>query len=415
MSDAADAAIAPVLRLLTEGAEKGEWRRCVVTPSKQASAYIPWERFVAQPVKVSRGVAVKIVTRSARAETTNTVTLEQWPERLREALDAGPCNLNVLTREHDWHARRTRDGRWLVSRSKPSQAMEPTVPVGPEPHDRVPQHALPADDERTQQLFIETGLFGKNGRLLGESAAKYRQVQHYLELLRPLPVWNEGRTVRIVDAGCGKAYLSLALSLWAERQGCTPVLTGIDSNPGVIASVRGIAERLGMERTEFRDESVAEFTAGHTGTLDLLVSLHACDTATDEALAAGVRLGARAIVLAPCCQHELSVQMERNAKGDLPAAENWQAVMKSGLFSHRLADLVTDALRAAALEALGYKVDVLEFIDADDTAKNVMIRASKRPGGPNAASRRARERYKALADYWGVKPSLERLLGNRWS
>jgi hypothetical protein len=132
------------------------------------------------------------------------------------------------------------------------------------------------------------------------------------------------------------------------------------------------------------------------------VSLHACDTATDEAIAAGVRLDADAIVVAPCCHRELAAQIAGREK---------DAVLRHGLLLGRQADLLTDALRASALEALGYRVDVIEFVSAEHTAKNVMIRAVRAPSALRAA--RARREYDALVDRWGVEPSLERLLDGR--
>jgi hypothetical protein len=131
----------------------------------------------------------------------------------------------------------------------------------------------------------------------------------------------------------------------------------------------------------------------------LLVSLHACDTATDEAIAAGVRLGADAIVLAPCCHHELAAQIASREKDGL---------LRHGLLLGRQADLVTDALRAARLEIEGYRVEVMEFVSAEHTAKNVMLRAERAPSGPRAA--RATAEFVELRDRYGVDPAIERLL-----
>ena len=405
----------PVLKLLFEGAADGSWRKCIVTPSRQAAKYVPWDRLVAQPIRLSRGPAVKVVTREGARESTATITPEQWPGRLEEALEAGPCNLDVLTSEYDWHARRTRDGRWLVTRARPSLPA-PATPAAAEPpgHDRVRRHPLSSNNERVRDLFIETGLYGKNGQLLGEAAAKHRQVQHYIELLRHLPVWDRPGEVHVVDAGCGKAYLSLALCLWAELNRLPVRLTGVDSSPEVIATVQGIANRVGFANASFEAASIEQYAASPAGPVDLLLSLHACDTATDEALAAGVRLGAKAIVLVPCCHQELSDQIAAGAKaGALPAAARWQPALAKGLLQHRLADVITDSLRVAALESLGYQADVLEFVSPEATARNLMIRAVATTA---AASRRrdAYVRYRALADEWAVAPSLERLLGPLW-
>ncbi|HVW88493.1 MAG TPA: methyltransferase, partial [Gaiellaceae bacterium] len=172
---------------------------------------------------------------------------------------------------------------------------------------------------------------------------------------------------------------------------------GLDANAAVIETVRGIAAGLGYDEARFEATSIAGYESSEP--IDLLVSLHACDTASDEAIAAGVRLGAEAIVVAPCCHHELAGQL---AQGDK------DALLRHGLLLGRQADLLTDALRAAALETLGYRVDVIEFIDSEHTPKNVMLRAERAPSGPRA--RRAAAGYAELRDRYGVDPAIGRLL-----
>lgn len=400
--------ISPVIELLTRG---DGWLRASFTPARGTA---PWDRTTASPVALRGRTAVKLVTRNGKAESTRTVELGDWPSRLAELTGTGAMNLDVLAPEFEWHARRTRGGRWLVSKGRPS--IERTAsPSAPARHDRPKRQALAEDNERVRELFIATGLFSKNGVLLGDAAGKFRQVQHYLDLLRPLAVWDAPQPVKVVDAGCGKAYLSLALYLWAELRRTPIELTGIDTNAGVIASVQETAERLGYSRTRFEACPIIDHAASGART-DLLVSLHACDTATDEALAAGVRMGAQAIVLAPCCHKELAGQVEANLKsGALPAGDTWAAVNGSGLLRHRMVEIVTDALRAAALEALGYEVDVIDWVASEATARNVMIRAEltgHRDGGRSHAE--ALGRYRALAGAWGVAPALERLLGPAW-
>ena len=401
--------------MLFDPAAASQWRKCIVTPAKQAAAFVPWQKLTAMPVQLSRGPGVKVVTRVGNGEQTATLSPQQWPARFEEAIEAGPCHLDVLAKDHDWHARRTRDGRWLVTRSRPSLGAPPNVEAMLPAHDRQRQHPLNVNNERVRQLFIETGLFGKNGQLLGEAAPKFRQVQHYIELLRHMPIWQHERPIRVIDAGCGKAYLSLALCLWAELNGNTVHLTGVDSSPDVIETVRAIAGRIGLEDTEFHAQSISEFTGQHNQRADLLLSLHACDTATDEALAAGARLDAKAIVLVPCCHNELSEQIrERSRKGELPAAATWAPVLEQGLTRQRLADLLTDSLRASALAALGYEADVVEFVSPEATAKNLMIRAVRPQRAHPERFAKALEQYRALATEWNVRPALEELLGDLW-
>ncbi|MFL5952506.1 MAG: class I SAM-dependent methyltransferase [Gaiellaceae bacterium] len=323
------------------------------------------------PVALKRGASVKLVD----GPRTETLPREEWPARL-DALLEGARNVHLLAPDGDLHARRTKKGKWLVASGKPSSR----APAAEE-HDRAPQRALPAD----HPLFRATKI----------SRDKERQVQHYVELLRPLPLWSR-ETIRVVDAGCGKAYMSLALVAYGREVGTRVELVGLDTNADVIAGVREIAEELGYDEARFEATSIADWSSEEP--IDLLVSLHACDTATDEAIAAGVRLAADAIVVAPCCHHELAGQI----------AGQKDALLRHGLLLGRQADLVTDALRAAALEMLGYRVDVIEFVSAEHTAKNLMLRAEHAPSKPRAA--RAEAEYRELRDRWGVDPAIQRLL-----
>jgi len=342
-------------RALGEG-----WRKLVV------------DGVTATPVSLRRGPAVKVVD----GPRTETVPREEWTARL-DALLEPARNVHLLAPDGDVHARRTKKGRWLVSRGKPSSDAAAT-----EAHDRERLHALPAD----HPLFKAT----KIGR------DKERQVQHYVELLRTLPIWERER-VRVVDAGCGKAYMSLALVAYGREVGTRVELVGLDTNPHVIETVQEIANGLGYDEARFEAVAIEAYESDEP--IDLLVSQHARDTATDEAIAAGVRLGAESIVVAPCCHHELAAQIARHDK---------DALLRHGLLLGRQADLVTDALRAAALEMLGYRVEVMEFVSAEHTAKNVMLRAQRAPSGSRAA--RATAEYAQLRDAWGVDPAIGRLL-----
>jgi len=337
-----------------------------------------WRKLVADgvaatPVELRRGPAVKVVD----GVRTETVPHASWPARLDQLLETAR-NVHLHAPDGDLHARRTKRGRWLVSRGKPSS----TVPADPR-HDRAKQHPLPVD----HPLFAATR----------SSPAKRRQVQHYVELLRPLPLWERER-IRVVDAGCGKAYLSLALVAYGRERGTHVELVGLDLNPGVVDTVRDVAQRLGYDEASFEATSIAAYKSDEP--IDLLVSLHACDTATDEAIAAGVRLGAEAIVVAPCCHHELAAQIEGRSA---------DALLRHGLLLGRQADLITDALRAAALETVGYQVDVIEFVSAEHTAKNLLLRAVRDPSP--GRERRALDQYRELRDRYGVDPAVGRLVG----
>jgi SAM-dependent methyltransferase len=336
-----------------------------------------WRKLVADgvsvtPVTLRRGDALKLVSGAH----TETVAWDAWPARL-DVLLADARNVHLLAPDGDLHARRTKKGKWLVSRGRPSSEALPSTT-----HDRAARRPL-ADDHA---LF----------RVTRASRDKRRQVQHYVELLRALPVWGRER-ITVVDAGCGKAYMSLALVAYGREVGTRVELVGLDINPDVIETVDGIAAALGYDEARFEAMAIADYPGVQP--VDLLVSLHACDTATDEAIAAGVRLGASAIVVVPCCHHELAAQL---ADGDR------DAILRHGLLLGRQADLVTDALRACALELVGYRVDVVEFVSVEHTAKNLMLRAQLDPSPQR--TERARRDYLELRDRFGVRPAIERLL-----
>lgn len=388
--------LAPVAALLTDPQGLERWRKCVVT--------VDGARVTAAPIRVRRGPAVKVTRARGRRDYTETVGLDEWPSRVLDLLAAAD-RVHVHAGDGDWHARRSKRGRWLVSHGRPSAPAATELPG----HDRARRHPLEPSDPEARRLLVATGLFSPEGRLRKPQSAKYRQVQHYVELLRSLPVWRAGRPIRVVDAGCGKAYMSLALSAWARSQGLDVRLVGVDADAEVVDKVAAIAGELGYD-ARFEVATIWDHARAHEGEgADLLVSLHACDTATDESLAAGVLLDAEAIVLAPCCQHELADQ--------LSAGDGWsRSMLRHGVLRGRFADLLTDSLRALALEVFGYRAEVIEFVAAEHTTKNVMIRAARRPPGQAADRARAEAAgaFDALAGRWSVEPTLRRLLADRW-
>jgi SAM-dependent methyltransferase len=234
------------------------------------------------------------------------------------------------------------------------------------------------------------GVTDARGRPLAAMADKFRQIEKFTEilghLLREAPL-EEGRTLRVVDMGCGKGYLTFAAS---ELLGDRAEVCGVEARPHLVefcsrtAAAQGFAHRL-----SFRLGSIAETDVG---AVDILIALHACDTATDDALAKGVAAGAALLLVAPCCQKEVRPQ--------LVSPPVLSGALKHGIFEERQAEFVTDALRAQLLEWAGYRTRVIEFISTEHTAKNTMITAVRaRPRGDEAIAARIRE----FAAFYGVR------------
>ncbi len=402
----------PVIATLRDLEGTPPWLRC--TFGQPAGANAGWHKLVAQPIAVTSGAAVKLVFSVNGVHTTRTVAADEWDAELDALLDQDPHRVDLAGRQGDYHARLSKSGRWMVSHGKPSLAPA-QQPAGLARHDRERNHPLPPEDDEVRQLFIETGLFALNGQLRGSANGKYRQVQHYLELLRPLSVLDpeagaSHQPLRIVDAGCGKAYLSLGLYLFARRLGFDVTLLGIDHNAGLLAQVREIASRLGFAGATFDAASIEEVAAAG-GDADILVSLHACDTATDDAIAAGLALDADAIVLAPCCHHEVVHQLDVAVR-EGHAPPGMEALTGVPVLRRRFAELVTDGLRAAALEGRGYRAEMLEFTSPEHTLRNLMIRAEKRPPGSGLETATAAgiQGFVALRDQWSLNPSVQAVL-----
>lgn len=308
-------------------------------------------------------------------------------------------NWHVETAEETLQLRVTKNGDAAVS-------VQPGPGVVPDrAHDRAKPRLLPEDSPVLRVL----GISDAQGRVKPSRQAKYRQVEEFLRELAasveeavsagriaPTPQ----RPLQVVDLGCGNAYLTFAAHAWLSGVRGLPVrVVGVDVKQQSRDHNTAVAAELGVA-----DE--VRFVVGGIGDValdvapDVVLALHACDTATDDALARGVGWDAALILAAPCCHHDLSRQLREN-----PPPAPYSALVRDGILRERLADTLTDALRAALLRSRGYRVEVVEFVDSAHTPRNTLLRATRT--GNVAAG----EEYAALTAAWGVRPKLAELLG----
>jgi len=352
-----------------------------------------WLKVVVRPVEVRGGRRLQAVLQGRRKRHAASVNPPEAAERIREWVGMGFRHLHVQCTDRDLHIRLTSKGRALVKVGEPSVTQLPALPK----HDREKHHALPAsagDD------FLEAAGIMRQGKIRSSMRDKFRQVNHFLELLGHTRVVRErqGDLLRILDCGCGRALLTFAACHYLrDVLGFSVRATGVDADGEVIASAERLRERVGEGDVKIVRARICDYAP--EARPNIVLSLHACDTATDEALALGVRAGADLIMAAPCCQHELHRRIAR---------PEFRAVLRHGILRERTADILTDALRAAALRVMGYRTDVIEFVSPGHTAKNLMIRAEK--GRGMRKSDAARE-YLALRDFWSVTPAVEAMLG----
>ncbi|HYN93824.1 MAG TPA: SAM-dependent methyltransferase [Pilimelia sp.] len=350
-----------------------------------------------RPVAVRGDAHLQIVTSDgARPYTRNVAAGAAGPAV--DALLAEPFgNWHVEAADRVLQLRVTKRGEAQVHRAATA------APPGPEtaapaasplpaavPHDRVKEHLLPPGDP----LFAA----------IGGTAAKRRQVDAFLRALAatlPDDPAELPSPLRVVDLGCGNAYLTFAAYRYLTGRGLAVRLVGVDVRADQRERNTALAERLGYA-VDVRFVAGTIEAAAVDPPPDVVLALHACDTATDEALARAVRWGARWVLAAPCCHHDIAAQLRRSA-GPGP----FGALTRHGILRERFADTLTDALRAAQLRLRGYRVDVVEFVDSAHTPRNLLLRA-RRTGAPPTAEQRAE--YAALAAGWQVVPALARLL-----
>ncbi|MFV2099760.1 class I SAM-dependent methyltransferase [Micromonospora sp. LOL_024] len=340
-----------------------------------------------RPVALKAGRRLQISTSDGARPHTRNVSPGPDADAAVRALLAEPFgNWHVETADRTLQLRVTKSGEAQVHR---------TVVAGPATtvaaHDRAKEYLLDPGDP----IFAE----------IGGSAAKRRQVDAFLRALAatlPNGVAEElGGPLRVVDLGCGNAYLTFAAYRYLSQLSLDVELVGVDVRDDQRRRNSELAQRLGWaDRVRFVAGTIAEATVEPAP--DLVLALHACDTATDEALARAVRWGARWVLAAPCCHHDVAAQLRGR-----PTPAPYELLTRQGILRERFADVLTDALRAGLLRLHGYRAEVVEFVDSAHTPRNLLIRARRTAADPTAAQR---TEYRELVAQWQITPRLETLL-----
>ncbi len=352
------------------------------------------QRVSLRPVTVRDVRCLQMVCKDGSQSESSNVEPDAVVRTVRHLLSGGYSEIHVMTGEGDLHVKFSKKGRMMTSRSKP---LEREV-ESDRPHDRSKRR--PLDDAQADSFLRVAEILDPSGKIKPSMQGKFRQINEFLRILETVVEEGEG-TLTILDCGCGRSFLLFAAYYFVRNVLKRDVrIVGVDKNPKVLATCRSWAERLDLDEfATFHESSISDFTPDVAP--DVVMSLHACDTATDEALAGAVRWQAKAVLCAPCCQHELQKQIRND--GVL------RGMLRHGILRERFADLLTDTFRAQLLRIMGYRVRVMEFVDSDATARNVMLRCERavRPGHGDAV-----EEYRELREHWAVTPTLERLLGD---
>ena len=369
----------------------------VVLSGRRRNLQTATERIDIRPVMIKETLHFQVSTSDGRAVTTKNYLPIELP--INEYIRSGYANILIEGIEESFSLRITKKDEPLISITAGAGAVNLA-------HDKKKERLLDAADP----FLREVGISDASGQIKPSKSDKYRQVEEFLRLLAPTltSAIEAGQIdkpsaltpLTIVDLGCGHAYLTFAAHQYLRSIGMNVKVIGIDVRTASRDRNNEIAKKLGITSSiEFRAEEIADTTLVQA---DVAIALHACDTATDDAIAWAVKAEAKLMMIAPCCHHDIQSQLSESP-------EPWSLITRHGIMRERLADLLTDSLRMQILKLRGYRVEAIEFIGGEHTPRNLMIRAVK-TGAPVEAIEVTR--YEEMIAAWKVKPALARLLNH---
>lgn len=375
---------------ITEWVDRGELLQATFSQLKRKDEGTA-ARTVVRPVNLKNGLHYQFEFHYPNKVMHENVAPAEGAGRMIEELEKHYRQALLKTPEADVQLLFSKKGKAAMLRKPPSAKDKPQATE----HNRQKKRVLAGG---VPPFLVELGIMSAEGSVYAKKQDKYRQINRFLEMVTDvLSHLPKGRELTIVDFGCGKSYLTFALyHLLAVELGKPVRIIGLDLKEDVIAFCSSLADKLGYDGLRFQVGDIGRF--GELSKADMVVTLHACDTATDAALAKAVQWEASVILSVPCCQHEAFGQIRSDTLSPL---------LQHGLLKERFAALATDAARASLLETAGYKTQILEFIDPEHTPKNILIRAVKQPGATSAAVHDKWRRYTAYRDSLGLAPYLE--------
>lgn len=343
-----------------------------------------YERVDIKPVLIKDELKLQIVSSDGKKDITKNVEVDFNFESL---FLSGYANLQVDTTTESYSVRVSKKDQAIAGISKVKLTRELS-------HDRQKQRMLP----ESNQIFKALEMSDMLGRIKPTKMDKYKQVDEFLRLMSQLidGQISDQKDISIVDLGCGHAYLTFAVQEFLKDKYQNVSILGVDERLDSKEHNEKVATKLKV-KANFVAAKIADIPNQQ---VDIAIALHACDTATDDAISWAVKNNSKIIMAAPCCMHQLQTQVKQSP-------EPWGLLTKYGLVKERLVDLMTDSLRAQILKLLGYKVDIVEFIGGEHTARNLLIRAVK---SDSSVSDIDRQRYIQMLEQWQVKPYLATLL-----
>lgn len=344
------------------------------------------ERIDIKPVLIKEEIKWQIISSDGKKDITKNVEVDF---NFTQLFSSGYANLVVDTQTESYQVRISKKDEALISISKVKLSRDLS-------HDRQKQRML----LESNQVFKALDMSDLLGRIKPSKMNKYKQVDEFLRLISQTLDSQDLKQDQlcVVDLGCGHAYLTFAVGEFLKDKYQKVSILGVDERDESKEHNEKVAQKLKVEAKFI----AAKISDTPNQVVDIAIALHACDTATDDAIYWAVKNNAKVIMAAPCCMHELQTQVKE-------APEPWGLLTKNGLVKERLVDLMTDSLRAQILKLLGYRVDIVEFIGGEHTARNILIRAVKTN---QSSSDIDKDRYQQMLSQWQINPYLAKLLGS---
>ncbi len=362
---------------------------------RQRGQTIAWQRLELRPVEVRGKRHLQFSFFDEKQNIVKNYAGDTAVTQLTAALELPFRNFHITTQKETIQINLSKKGKAIVNRRANEAPQQVDLA-----HDRA-KNTILSEGEDIPFLKV-MGVMRADGRIKANYRSKFQQINAFLKILAEIDeIAALPEPVRIIDFGCGNAYLTFAAFHYLQNiLGKQAIIVGVDGQESLIARNQQRAQALGWDGLTFEQGLIIDYQTQTPP--DIVVALHACDTATDDTLAQGIRWQSQVIIAAPCCHHHLQVQLKERA-----SPPEFDAVLRHNLLHERLGDVLTDAFRAAILRLMGYQVTVMQFVSPDHTPKNLLLRAVKKDerGGETAVAE-----YTQLQQYWQVQPYLAQLL-----
>jgi len=368
----------------------------------QKGSSVPWTKVIARPVEIKGEINLQVSYFDDKKDITKNYPLDEAASKVDELLTLPFRNIFVESTAGGLQVNISKKGKALVNEVKLTEAPGTTDLA----HDRQKNKLLSA--ENAEPFLKAVGIMTSDGRIKADMQRKFKQINEFLRLVDETDSFEalSRQPIHIVDFGCGNAYLTFAIYYYLhDILKLDAYVTGVDIKADLIERHQEKVKSLGWGQLNFQVGKIEDYKPETIP--NVVLALHACDTATDDALAKGIQWESKLIVCAPCCQHELQEQMSR-----IPMPNQLAPIFQDGIFFERMGDILTDTFRATILRIMGYRTDVTQFVPIEHTAKNLMIRSVKTSPAENI---HWVEEYRNLKSFWQVTPYLEQLLGEQYA